>query len=526
MDRREELKAKARDHERKQQPEHALEVYLKLVADAPPGGQGGLWTHIGNLQEGIGAVPGAVESYGHAVTAFAESGQLNNAVAVSQRILRLDPKNATAHLRLGEIALTQGYREYARYGIGGYARLAAATDQPQDALEPLAAYLGRFPDEADLWREWEEELLANGKTSEVPGFLQSLRETLTAAGHTEAVERIARELSRFDSSNGSRASSDAPPPLPAEEPASASDSSLPLLETPSARESQQPTRVAPIEGLEPSGSDSYAIDDSDLPEDLPLLGTLPELTTDRADNLDLEGNAAPLAGVERFEFGGGGIGAPEDEQEELTTTSDLPDLPLAGGDFLGREEFARPAPDLLPESEEEDEEDDEYGDDIPFLEPSAPALGASATDSTSDSQELDPAAIADELRAYAGIEVDFSDAASHYDLGLAYKEMDRFDESLANLAMAMQGGHDPAAVLEVAAEILVGRGEFSLADDLLRRIPGVGDHAIPEHLGVHYWLARASEESGRREDARHALELVVSVDPGFRDASDRLRKLV
>jgi tetratricopeptide (TPR) repeat protein len=523
MDRREELKAKARDHERNEQPEHALEVYLSLAADAPLSGQGGLWTRIGDLQERIGAVPAAVESYGQAVSAFAESGQLNNAVAVSQRILRLDPRHARAHLRLGEISLSQGYREYARFGIGTYARLTAATDRPEDAVEPLAAFLGRFPDDDGLWREWEQELAALGKKPEAPRFLQRLREALVAGGHTEPVERIARELAAIESSNGAGRAGDTPSPDSDE--SGPADETLPLLDSGQQGDHDAESAVvAPIEGLEPTGGEAYPIDDSGTVDDLPLLGTLPELTTGRVDDLELGRPSRPLAGVERFEFGAEG---PTDDSEADSEVSGSIALPTEAASVEDASRPDDPEPSAaLPGLSAEPEADEDIADDLPLLVPASSPDEVEAAESTSSGSGFDPIAIAEELSAHAGIDLEFSDAASHYDLGLAYKEMDRFDESLGNLAMAIRGGHDPASVLEVAAEILVRKGEFALADGLLRRIPGVGDHAIPEHLGVHYWLARASEDSGRRDDARHALELVVSVDPGFRDASERLRNLV
>lgn len=506
MDRREELKAKARDYERKDQPEHALEVYLSVVGDLGSSAQGAIWARIGDLQVRIGSAANAVESYSRAVTAFAESGQPNNALAVSQRILRLDPADADVHLRLGQIALAQGYREYARAGIGTYARLMASTDRPESAIEPLTTLLARFPDETGLWKDWEEELTASGKASEIGGFLERLRDALAAGGHTDAVEIVSRELLHSASTNVSGRAADAiesASGAAGDGDGAPREGVLPLLDnTVDGGQDTAALVIAPLEGLQATGSEAYPEDQGSPADHLPLLGTLPDLTTDRADASSIE-TSAPLAGLERFETG-----------EEAPWGERVP-----GAETVGSGSWS-------PEGahgDEDEEVEDQYGADLPLLIPDLPLL---TDEAPASANRFHAAEIAAELRQHAGVDVEFADAASHYDLGLAYKEMDRFDESLANLAMAIEGGHDAATVLEVAAEILVGKGEFGLADDLLRRLPGVGDQATPEHLGVHYWLARASEEAGRREDARHALELVVSVDPGFRDASERLRKLV
>jgi hypothetical protein len=45
-----------------------------------------------------------------------------------------------------------------------------------------------------------------------------------------------------------------------------------------------------------------------------------------------------------------------------------------------------------------------------------------------------------------------------------------------------------------------------------------------ELVGVLYWLGRAQEELGDREEARVAYGRVAAADAGFRDVADRLRE--
>lgn len=493
MDRREELKAKARDHERNDQPEHALEIYMGLAAESSSSGLGGLWGKIGALQEKIGGVANAVDSYSRSATAFSDAGQLNNAIAVTERLLRLDPDDSRAHLRRGELSLAQGLRVYARSGIGEYARQTAASDTPEDAVVPLAAFLGRFPDESDIWRDLEEGLLALGKVDRALPVLERLCETLAREGHSDAAERLALETERLRANDEAGSNDDA---LEEYVDGDSPSIDIPLLGLDgSSGKADAPTIVAPIEGLESTGGESYAPEGAEGGDVLPLLENFPGLD---GDDDDPEGCTAPLPGVEHF-------GVEGDDESVSDRSSEVEDVAHSDADADTVEGGHEDLPLLAP--------------DQPGREPAEVTVGA-------DNAHFDPAHIVGVLCEHAGIDIAFTDAASHYDLGLAYKEMDRYDESVANLAMALQGGRDPATVLEVVGEILVQRGEYSLTDDLLRRVPGVGDHPMPEHLGVHYWLARAAEESGRPEEARRTLERVVAVDPDFRDAAVRLRNLL
>lgn len=468
MDRREELKARAREHERNDQPEHALEICMALLPDTSGAGLGALLSRIGSLQEKIGSPAAAVESFLRAASAFVDAGQPNNAVAVTQRVLRLDPAEPRGQQMLGDLSLSQGLRDFARAGVYGYAKHSASVGAPDGALRSVAAYLGRYPDDGELWGEWKEALVAAGHAEKVAPLLERLLELLHAEGHSAAADRLSRERVGVRG-GGAQGRADVSGPM---------DQDL-LLESHHREKDADDSLYAPLEGLESSGSGGVGFvgfEDEDG-VGLPLLGNLPELEGVSEGDRNQGPRPTRSGGVERL-------------NEEDTASRSVSDSDPAG-----------------------------YATRFPHRD-------AHDVEPTGSPDAFDPAPIISALREHAGVSVDPADPASHYDLGLAYKEMDRLDESVANLAMAMQGGHDPAAVMEVVGEILVTRGEYLLADDLLRRLPGVERDAMPEHVGVHYWLARAAEKSGRRREARRALQHVVSLDSNFRDAADRLRHLL
>lgn len=121
--------------------------------------------------------------------------------------------------------------------------------------------------------------------------------------------------------------------------------------------------------------------------------------------------------------------------------------------------------------------------------------------------------------------IDPADAASHYDLGLAFREMGLLDDAIQQLQVALRGGANPVATLEVLGECFVQKGEHSLAARVFRRateIPAAEEDSL---VGVRYWLGRCEEELGDAAAARAEYERVVAVDVGFRDAALRLEAL-
>src|SRR5690606_13912929 len=121
--------------------------------------------------------------------------------------------------------------------------------------------------------------------------------------------------------------------------------------------------------------------------------------------------------------------------------------------------------------------------------------------------------------------LDPKDAASHYDLGLAFKEMGLLDDAIVHLQSGLRGGASPLATLEVLGECFIAKGQLSLAARVFERatrLDGVGDSDL---VGVLYGLARCQEELGQHEEARGTFERVIAVDLSFRDAAGRLEYL-
>jgi tetratricopeptide (TPR) repeat protein len=121
--------------------------------------------------------------------------------------------------------------------------------------------------------------------------------------------------------------------------------------------------------------------------------------------------------------------------------------------------------------------------------------------------------------------VDAADYESHYDLGVAYKEMGLVDEAIAEFQKALRGPLNRLASYEALGQCFVEKGQYAAASALLTRAlaePGVTDDKA---IGVLYLLGRAAEELRRDDEAHGYYQRVMVMDIEFRDVAQRLSAL-
>jgi len=121
--------------------------------------------------------------------------------------------------------------------------------------------------------------------------------------------------------------------------------------------------------------------------------------------------------------------------------------------------------------------------------------------------------------------IDEGDFQSHYDLGVAFKEMGLLDEAIAELQKALRAPDGKLRSSEALGVCFIDKGAYVVAESILRRaldLPASGDQ---ERLGILYWLGRALEEQGKKVEARDLYGRVFAVDIRFRDVGARSKAL-
>jgi tetratricopeptide (TPR) repeat protein len=117
------------------------------------------------------------------------------------------------------------------------------------------------------------------------------------------------------------------------------------------------------------------------------------------------------------------------------------------------------------------------------------------------------------------------DAAAHYDLGLAFKEMGLIDEAISEFQVALRSGHMQLKVYEELGHCFLHNEQFKIAEKVLLQALQVERDNELELLGIYYQLGRAYEALGRLDQARDAYERVLGMDLRFHDTAERLARL-
>jgi tetratricopeptide (TPR) repeat protein len=140
-------------------------------------------------------------------------------------------------------------------------------------------------------------------------------------------------------------------------------------------------------------------------------------------------------------------------------------------------------------------------------------------------EDQDFAELLTQFKAKVSEHLPAEDAAAHYDLGLAFKEMGLIDEAISEFQIAMRAGHMRLKVYEELGDCFLQKQQFNIAEKVLRRGLEMQYDDELELLGVYYFLGRAYEGMGRRDQARDAYERVLGLDINFQDVSERLARL-
>jgi tetratricopeptide (TPR) repeat protein len=122
-------------------------------------------------------------------------------------------------------------------------------------------------------------------------------------------------------------------------------------------------------------------------------------------------------------------------------------------------------------------------------------------------------------------EVGKDDFRTHYDLGIAYKEMGLVEDAIREFEIAIQSSDIFREACTMLAICERERGETEIAVTWYRKAidaTGVGD----EHLaGLQYDLAEVLVESGDSQEALDLFESVHRATPGYRDVQERISEL-
>jgi tetratricopeptide (TPR) repeat protein len=126
-----------------------------------------------------------------------------------------------------------------------------------------------------------------------------------------------------------------------------------------------------------------------------------------------------------------------------------------------------------------------------------------------------------------GIEenIDTDDYQAHYDLGVAFREMGLLDEAIAEFQKALRAPEGRLRTSEALGLTFFDKGQFAIAETILRRAVDGLDNGDDEKIGALYWLGRSCEAQEKRREAITSYERALAVDIRFMDLGERVHRL-
>jgi tetratricopeptide (TPR) repeat protein len=135
------------------------------------------------------------------------------------------------------------------------------------------------------------------------------------------------------------------------------------------------------------------------------------------------------------------------------------------------------------------------------------------------------ALVDDELSQRLVSELDSADTESHYNLGIAYKEMGLYDDAVAEFEKAAK---DPARNLDcttLIGQCLLEAGETAAAMEVFKS--GLSQEGITEEgrMTLNFEVGMLHQLNGQLLDALEYFQLVAEKDLFFRDVSEIIKNL-
>ncbi|HEX2722193.1 MAG TPA: tetratricopeptide repeat protein, partial [Gemmatimonadaceae bacterium] len=560
------LKKKAAELEAKKQYEKALEVYEQVLNTARTSDEDRdvpLYNRVGDLHYRIGNNERAITYYEQAADLYADGGFFNNAIALCNKILRYSPGRTVVYYKLGIISAKKGFTSDAKQNFLEYADRMQRVGKMDEAFRALKEFADLCPGQDDVRLMLADQLARANRKDEALEQLELLYDALQSEGRsseaTATLERIrvldpafkprrsvtprARKKEglvfldlEFDSPmdaetpgefpdsevsrGGSEVRSNVTEPVAAESSVAATPPAGLELTSLDEKSDADPTPRDPSPAAHPANELKF-ISSPEPPSEVtqiapldlaPLIDSLPTSEPGTVElPHDYDSPSEPGPRVIDFPIG-------RTPARETTPVADASVDPLRGLSILPDAEPVRDTDEAKPDDGSDAEEG--YIDLGEWLErtrtPPSTRMITHDEEPETDEQK-DFGEMLDKFKAGISRNVDDEDFESHYDLGIAFREMGLLDEAIGSFQKASRGKDQRVRASEAIGQCFMDKGEAGVTMTVLERLvsePGMSDTRL---VGVLYLLGQAAESLGRTSEAAAYFQRVLAVQIGFRD---------
>jgi tetratricopeptide (TPR) repeat protein len=144
---------------------------------------------------------------------------------------------------------------------------------------------------------------------------------------------------------------------------------------------------------------------------------------------------------------------------------------------------------------------------------------------TSSMVEVDVDQVFAKFKAGVRAQVVEADSATHYDLGVAYKEMGLVTEAISEFEQAARDSHRECMCFAMIGLIYLEQNQLDRSAESYVKALGAQSKTVEQEMNLYYDLGTVYEMKQQKKDALYYFQKIARRDPGYRDVADRLNAL-
>ncbi len=524
-------------------------------------------------------VADAISEYSYIINVFEKKGRTSEAFELLKKMVEIDPENVGLRLKLADMQKKLGYEDDALTEYLWIFRKLMAQGKLDKAERILRDLYDAYPGESSVLeglvelnrtkgddaqylscaRELLDIYTANGDLARAAGLCESILEVAPGDEKARAVLERLRDAKGTEAPEQGSAAGGEEEEGPAEEEPRTE-------EAPRQERTEEPAGRGPggeeerLEGIGPEGLDEEPV--IDFPEfEEPREDESLEEWAEEAVKADLESpegapplqEEGPAAGMEDREEAMARA-VPEDLVSGEEEEEELFEVPFDEEEEVEEEieeiDIIEPV-EVLPEppvpgqraeaGAEEDSEEEKRVGTISLEEKQGGEESAGDEDYVDLTQELgleeaidrlvgswtegEEGESVEEFKAGMGEQLSREDMETHYNLGIAYMEMELYEDALREFKLS---ANDPVYGFEAQTRLGLCSMAVGAVDDAINhylkalRIKG---RSQEERKGIMYELGLAYEAAGKDREALEMFRAVEELDSGYRGVSEKIREL-
>jgi len=160
------------------------------------------------------------------------------------------------------------------------------------------------------------------------------------------------------------------------------------------------------------------------------------------------------------------------------------------------------------------------------LEPAPESFSAeSSRQMLSSTQDIDVDQVFEKFKAGVKAQVADNDSATHYDLGVAYKEMGLLPDAVGEFETAGRDAARECMCFAMIGMIYLEQNQLDRAAEAYVRALSAAQKTVEQEMSLYYDLGNVYEMKGKNQDALYYFQKIARRDPGYRDVTDRIQHL-